>query len=73
MDRLLKIHPFKRVSFTLSSFIIYIKMQLRFVDRSAFYFDIPYNLTLSDDLDSVQEKHRTSVGVVAGWLPNYTH
>lgn len=45
-------------------------MQLRFVDRSAFYFDIPGNLTLSDDLDSVQERCRTSVVVVTDWLPN---
>ena len=73
MDRLLKIRSFKRVSFTESSFITYIKMQLRFVDVSAFYSDIPDNFTLSEDLHSVQGKHRTTVVVVADWLPNYIH
>lgn len=73
MDRLLKIHPFKRVSFTLSSCITYIKMQLRFVDRSVFYFHIPDSLTLSDDLDPVQKKHRIHVAMFADWLPNYIH
>jgi len=48
-------------------------MQLRFVDVSAFYSDIPDNFTLSEDLHSVQGKHRTTVVVVADWLPNYIH